>query len=1017
TDDTNDLRTVNYKESWIAGRDLDKYPLLLQALQTLDNVVTDLPDPILNLLPGAVESLELEDRVLTPKMVRKLLREQRNEWPDVVSSDTKIEMLKYSIQDDDITDLEGLPLLPLAGGQWVEFSINTSSSRFLVPLPVFKALSYSNDGLVDINIDTTLVEKFKTDTAFDVYWSTMGVSVIASRLKDVYQQLYYQSNGNEPQPVDSIQQQPDAFPSNEWIGDFWNMTRYLPSSDRRTLLSLMEGVHVIPITRDRLAPLSTKFQVAYLDPMRESTELTLRDFINILEDQLEYRVLRRESFITENIAEDYVFEISNAVKVLNVIDHLKKGKIYGLNQTLRQVLCHYMAKWLPIDQRLDDVCLRTLKSLPIYIEYENSTLVPLQRPESKGSESKWRVVSGFSRDENPWRPVSVDLLEDGQPMLQHLIKAIKIPTIKESEYWFLIMTELYQYPEDEWDSMMEKFCSMYHVHSKDYDFKSAMEDLEFVRTEGPMKSRHDDQSRRRLSPRSVVNKSLARYYMSRENVFPSGVYSMPAVIGMLSEMGMRSTFDAALILDRVQALSTTSQRNSQGHGDHSDDTILSDFKGNHGHSFDERIDPLLALYASMNADFSTKLTSQEMKTVLRSVSWILAKSSSDEKGRLYSTQECRRESDVILIGDQMPLAIFDFNNKDLIECMGWDQPPPLNAVLANFVAVIERFKAEIILDMEKRIQDKDAFIFFNIYCYLFEMSSDSSSLSTMKEVLADKPWILINGTLHTTDRVALELTCDLAPHFVQAATADPRVSQLFLAMGVRQKVDQADLEGLISAVKARHGEDEKISEDDLEFVVRILVAMTNPHTRFQWSESLLIPTADNQLRKIEDVIYDDVGAQVDKSGVWEMESSLYTFANSKVSKSLAEMLGISMLSDRCAEEQRDPTYEPWAQEENIMDRIASILNDYDPSSIFTEFLQNAADAGATKCCFMFDTSIHPQTKLLGPKMATWQGPALVIYNDAEFTESDFKALCKLGVGNKRELINSLLAMLRVSMRS
>ncbi|KAF9342928.1 hypothetical protein BGX34_007474, partial [Mortierella sp. NVP85] len=221
-------------------------------------------------------------------------------------------------------------------------------------------------------------------------------------------------------------------------------------------------------------------------------------------------------------------------------------------------------------------------------------------------------------------------------------------------------------------------------------------------------------------------------------------------------------------------------------------------------------------------------------------------------------------------------------------------------------------------------------------------------------------------------------------------------------MGVRQRVGQADLEGLISAVKTRHGECERISEDDLDFVVRILDAMTNSHTRFQRSESLLIPTAENQLRKIEDVVYDDLGTQVDKLGIWEMESSLYTFANRKVSKSLAEILDITMLSDRCVEEQRDPTFKPLLHKENILDRNASILNDYDPSSIFTEFLQNAADAGATKCCFMFDTSIYPQTKLLGSKMATWQGPALVIYNDAEFTESDFKALCQLGVGNKRD---------------
>ncbi|KAG0247222.1 hypothetical protein BGZ95_008903, partial [Linnemannia exigua] len=35
-------------------------------------------------------------------------------------------------------------------------------------------------------------------------------------------------------------------------------------------------------------------------------------------------------------------------------------------------------------------------------------------------------------------------------------------------------------------------------------------------------------------------------------------------------------------------------------------------------------------------------------------------------------------------------------------------------------------------------------------------------------------------------------------------------------------------------------------------------------------------------------------------------------------------------------------------------------------------------------------------------MEAWQGPALMFYNNATFTEEQFLALCKLGVGNKRE---------------
>jgi hypothetical protein len=47
-----------------------------------------------------------------------------------VSNETKVEMLKYCIEDKEIVDLKGLPLLPVAGNQWVEFDVDKSNGRY-----------------------------------------------------------------------------------------------------------------------------------------------------------------------------------------------------------------------------------------------------------------------------------------------------------------------------------------------------------------------------------------------------------------------------------------------------------------------------------------------------------------------------------------------------------------------------------------------------------------------------------------------------------------------------------------------------------------------------------------------------------------------------------------------------------------------------------------------------------------------------------------------------------------------
>ncbi|KAG0003501.1 hypothetical protein BGZ65_001641 [Modicella reniformis] len=226
-------------------------------------------------------------------------------------------------------------------------------------------------------------------------------------------------------------------------------------------------------------------------------------------------------------------------------------------------------------------------------------------------------------------------------------------------------------------------------------------------------------------------------------------------------------------------------------------------------------------------------------------------------------------------------------------------------------------------------------------------------------------------------------------------------------MGVRATVGQADLQTLITDVADRYGDVESVPQADLDFVVKILQAMINKDFKFRWNPELLIPTADNLLCRVANVVFDDVGAQTKPSGTLGAEptdgngsnTSSYKFVSSKITRNMADMLQISMLSTRSWNDQKVS----WSQtqEEDIVGRIVNIMNDYDHSSIFTEFLQNAADAGATKCCFMLDQTSYPRSKLFRPRMATWQGPALVIYNNAEFTEDDFIALSKIGVGSKR----------------
>ncbi|KAF9994342.1 hypothetical protein BGZ79_000911 [Entomortierella chlamydospora] len=966
SEDDGDYRLVDYRSLWIAGRDTDKYPLLVKTLQELTDVAVGLPAVVLQTIPDVVGSLGLENRILTPALVRRLLREHKNQWTSMASSKTRVEILRYCIKDGDIKDLEGLPLLPLSGGLWVEFSISKSHERYLVKQEIFTVLSHSDDGLVDIEFDKYLVMIFYSTNEFHVFWSEIDSFVISARIKDTYDRLFYNES---PKTKSCILQSVDGFPTTKWILDFWTMVRSL--TDQKSLLEMVEGIHLLPTTRQRLAPLARELPVIYLDRSKDNNRSTLVPFVKTLDGQLDCRVMREYSGDWEGIAADYIFEVSDACKVLGVLSEIPSEDLVNIDQGQSKTVCQYMSRWLLVRTNLDDRRLRTLKTLPIYQTYDESAFVSLQYPES--NQSKWRVAKEFSHTLHPWLPKSVSLLADGQPMLEHLTNIIGIPTTKESGYWFEILGHLRRFSENEWDSIIEKFCEKYHTHCNHHDIAAILIDLEFVRTVGPRPTVHDLRSisTTRLSPRDIVNPALSSYFAENEIVFPSGVYAEPSVLSALIRIGIRSAFDAAFVLDRVEQLSDRARIDG-----------VDSIRG-----------VLLDFYAKLNADFSNDFRSTKMQNSLRQRSWILARTSGDDDYKCCDPVQCRPESERALLGSQMPLSQFQFTNKSLTESMGWDQQPPLDKVLVNFSSLIEQAN----LQNQNGNSKLDEVRFIEIYRYLMKQIKDDKALSTMKEALNHLPWILADGALYPVDRVALSMSLELTPHFVQIKLSG--LDDFFIAMGVREAIGQADLQGIVSKIGSQYGKDEPLSAKDVEFVIKLLKGIA--FEGVNESHDLLILTQDNRLCNILDVVYDNVGVVDDASNSEDINQT-YTFANSQIIRSVAETLKIPMYSTSFWHDQRDLSFEPWAQEEDILVRIRNILNDYDPSSIFVEFLQNAADAGATKCSFMLDERKYGDNKVLSEKMAVWQGPALLIYNDAEFSEDDFNALCKLGEGSKRE---------------
>lgn len=759
-------------------------------------------------------------------------------------------------------------------------------------------------------------------------------------------------------PSGCIMHLDDGFPSDSWLADFWEM-----SSETKLaceLLKMLEGYHLLPILERQIAPLSTESFVISNWANRGSA--ALEAFSTVLYD-LGCRLLRDLNRFPKGASSQYLVELSEADRILTILCKQQAECLRNMPQEQCRRVSQYMAEWLSHDAALDQEQLRVMRTLPIYLDYSEAAYVSLEK-----CGKDLRVAHKFSYAEKPWLPSSIRLLAGGQLMLKHLVGLLDIPVMKESEYWFHVTSHLAEYPKD-WDKIMAAFCTGYHSHCRDYSFKTVLADVSFVHVKGPRSDATCDILR---APRSTVDPSLACFFLHNEIVFPSGIYAAAPISTVLPSLGTQTAFDADFVKERIRILS---------------DPDLVD-------KIDQRDSALLALYNRLNADCTEELLSSSLQNVLRTVPWIRATTMTDGEDHLCTPSQCRPLAERHLLGSQLPLSTFSFTSTALLKCMGWCSPPPLDKVLANLVSITEQANSGTSADGRPVVDDM---VILAIYRYLLEQISEPEALLAAKAALKSRPWILINGTLHTADRVALKMTCDLSPHYLQITPS--KMDDLFLAMGVREHVRQGDLQEIIQTVASKYSDDESLSNVDVELVIKLLDSMANGPS-FQWSPELLVLTEHSQLRKITEVVFDDAKVRQSLSEVWEAESTEmpYTFVSDRVSRYVAERLQINMLSAQCW--QTDSTFETWAQQEDIVDRIRNVLNDYDPSSILTEFLQNAADAGATKCVFMLDYKSYGTEKVLSKEMAAWQGPALMIYNDAEFSPDDFRALSQIGVGNK-----------------
>ena len=133
------------------------------------------------------------------------------------------------------------------------------------------------------------------------------------------------------------------------------------------------------------------------------------------------------------------------------------------------------------------------------------------------------------------------------------------------------------------------------------------------------------------------------------------------------------------------------------------------------------------------------------------------------------------------------------------------------------------------------------------------------------------------------------------------------------------------------------------------------------------------------------------------------------YVHSKLNREVALALGVKPNRSRYLDKfislsQQNFAGVPFGQREELTQRIKNILRDYPLDVTFLkEMLQNADDAKATKMRVILDKRQHKKERVLSEKWGEeLQGPALLVWNDKDFSDDDLIGIQKLGLGSKRD---------------
>ena len=285
-------------------------------------------------------------------------------------------------------------------------------------------------------------------------------------------------------------------------------------------------------------------------------------------------------------------------------------------------------------------------------------------------------------------------------------------------------------------------------------------------------------------------------------------------------------------------------------------------------------------------------------------------------------------------------------------------------------------------------------------------SQQQKPLTESEKVLVtyhDKPFIWTGSIFVRPCDVSVDWKQPEGPYLYKLPGMLSQHKKVVECLGIKKSFTIDKLLGIFSQMYEDFSDDHRLPEEFHKITDNIISELNSASADelSNRTEKIILVNANHILQPAQELAFNDTPWLPDEEGNTYVISSLHP------SQALA--LGVKLTSSNYLEKHVLSTEQkfsgvPFGQKEELTQRIRNILQGYPLDITFLkELLQNADDAQASKMRVILDKRQHGKkrvpSELWGEEL---QGPALLVWNDKNFSDKDLEGIQKLGLGSKRD---------------